>query len=428
MDELARRLGKDPLDFMAHSLLEPGQRNALGQTVLRGWGDLRGCVDRVVRRLRELGPALEREVATRSPAGRFRAGVGLAPFMKSPVMATNAASAACCRFNEDGSVQIYYSGTEIGQGSATVMAQLAAEELRLPIAMVETCTEPDTRFTPYEWQTVGSTSTWKVGNAVVIACRNALAMVKQNACLPLGLDPARAGELEHGEAQLWHPGTPARRAALRDVCFGWMEPNGRTHGAPAFGYGSYMPELTNCDPLSGQGDHAAEWTFGCQGVALIVDTASGELELRRALTVMDIGRVINPVLARGQVAGAVVQALGATLCERLQFSVEGKLRNPTLTDYKIPTPEDVPDELLEIEFLENPCAQSKVGARCMAEHAIIGIPPATANALRDATGVRITSLPLTPEKIVAALQRAGGSAEGALRAERSDHRHQGGAS
>jgi CO/xanthine dehydrogenase Mo-binding subunit len=411
MDEMARRLGKDPLDFMVGALLEPGQKNALGQTVERGWGDLRGCVDKVVRRLRELKPALEEEAASRDrrlgTGGRFRAGVGLAPFMKSPVMATNAASSACCRFNEDGSVQVLYSGTEIGQGSSTVMAQFAAEVLRVPIAQIETCTEPDTRFTPYEWQTVGSTSTWKVGNAVVMACERALEMVKQNACLALGLDPSRAGEVEHDGAWLWQRGDAAgRRVALKDICFGFMEPSGRTRGGPAFGYGFYMPDLTNCDPVTGQGDHAAEWTFGCQGVALLVDTATGELEIRRALTVMDIGKVVNPVLARGQVAGAVVQALGAAVSERFVFSAEGQLRNPTLTDYKIPTPEDVGDEVLEIEFLENPYEHGPFGARCMAEHAIIGIPPAAANALRDAAGIRLTRLPLSPERVVEAIARA----------------------
>ncbi len=410
LDEHARRLGEDPLDYFTRALLEPGQKNALGQTVERGWGDLRGCVERVVRRLRELKPELAREADARSSRhgspGRFRAGVGLAPFMKSPVMATNAASSACCRFNEDGSVQVLYSGTEIGQGSATVMAQFAAEVLRLPVEQIETCCEPDTRFTPYEWQTVGSTSTWKVGNAVAAACRNALEMVKQNACHALGLDPSRAAELEHDGPHLWLRGAPERKVLLREVCYGYMERSGRTHGGPAFGYGYFMPSLTNCDPVTGQGDHAAEWTFGCQGVALTVDTRTGELELRRALTVMDIGKVVNPVLARGQVAGAMVQALGATLSERFLFGSDGKLRNPTLTDYKIPTPQDVGEELLEIEFLENPYEGSAFGARCMAEHAIIGIPPAAANALRDAAGVRITSLPLTPEKVIEALARS----------------------
>jgi carbon-monoxide dehydrogenase large subunit len=168
----------------------------------------------------------------------------------------------------------------------------------------------------------------------------------------------------------------------------------------------FMPSLTTCDPVTGQGDHAAEWTFGCQGVALVVDTATGEIDVRKAITVMDIGRVINPVLARGQIAGAVVQALGAALSEKLIFAGDGRLRNPTLTDYKIPTPQDIADGMLEIEFLENPYEHGPSGARCMAEHAIVGIPTAAANALCDATGVRLRSLPLTPEKVVAALATA----------------------
>jgi len=404
MDAMARRLGRDPIDFMLDNLLVPGDTNALGQTIEKGWGDLRGCVTRVAGRLRELGPQLRAEAAARSPAGRFKAGIGIAPFMKSPVMATNAASAACCRFNEDGSVQVIYSGTEIGQGSATVMAQFAAEVLRLPVSMVETCTEPDTRFTPYEWQTVGSTSTWKVGNAVVRACQNALAMVRQNACHAFGVDPARESEVEYDGRMLWHRDAPDRKVALQDVCFGFSEKNGRTKGGPAFGYGWFMPSLTVCDPKTGQGDHAAEWTFGCQGAALVVDTATGEIDLRKAITVMDIGRVINPVLARGQVAGAMVQAIGAALSEKLVFAGDGKLRNPTLTDYKIPTPQDLGDGVLEITFLEGEFDDGPFGARCMAEHAIVGIPPAIANAICDATGVRMKKLPFSPERMVEALE------------------------
>lgn len=403
LDEMARKAGKDPMDFMASLLFEPGQKNALGQTVEKGWGDLRGCVSRVVKRLRELKPALEKEAASRSPAGRYKAGIGLAPFMKSPVMATNAASSACCRFNEDGSVQILYSGTEIGQGSGTVMAQFAAEVLKIPIEKIETCTEPDTRFTPYEWQTVGSTSTWKVGNAVVSACKNALQMVKQNACLALGLDPSKHEEIESDGTNLWHRSSKEKRVALEKVCYGHTEPNGRTHGGPAFGYGYFMPDLTNCDPVTGQGDHAAEWTFGCQGAAVVLDTATGEIEVKKILTVMDIGKVVNPVLARGQVAGAVVQALGAAVSEKFIFGADGKFRNPTLTDYKIPTPQDIEDDQLEIEFLENPYEHGPYGARCMAEHATVGVAPALANALRDAAAIRLTSLPLTPEKVVEAL-------------------------
>lgn len=406
MDEAARRIGKDPLDFMAHALLEPGQTNPLGQTVERGWGDLRGCVDRVVKRLRELKTACEQEAASRGPAGRYRAGVGLAPLMKSPVMATNAASSAYCRFNEDGSVQLSFSGTEIGQGLATVMAQIAANVLLIPIEQIETCPEPDTRFSPYEWQTVGSTGTWKVGNAMIMACTNALTMVKENACLALGLDPARWRELEHDGTYLWHRDAADQRVTLKEICYGYMEPSGRTRGGPAFGYGYFMPTMGNCDPVTGQGEHAAEWTLGCQGAALIVDTATGELDIRRVLTAIDVGKVVNPVLARGQVAGAVLMALGQAVSERFMFAADGKLRNPTLTDYKIPTPQDVPDDLFEVEFLENPYEHGPFGARCLAEHGSVGVPAAIANAVRDATGVRITSLPLSPERVVEALSRA----------------------
>ncbi|MEM3342201.1 MAG: xanthine dehydrogenase family protein molybdopterin-binding subunit [Thermoplasmata archaeon] len=435
-DLLARKLGIDPVDFKIEHILMPGQKNALGQTVKEDWGDLKGCCIKVAEALRKYKPEfIEKAVEKGSRYGnrnRFRVGVGFTPFMKSPVMATNAASAATVRFNEDGTVQVLFSGTELGQGIQTVMAQIASEELKIPVERIHTRAEPDTRYTPYEWQTVGSTSTWKVGNAVRLACRNAVEILKHNAALalmkklpelahpPPNTDKeSLEGDLEKdASAQalvkhilfdgeyLWHSKHPEEKIPLRAVVYGFMDKDGRTRGVPAFGYGYYMPSLTFCDAETGQGDHAAEWTFGCQGAVIEVDTVTGKVGPLKLITVMDIGKVINPVLARGQVAGAVVQALGAALMEKVIVDDKGKLRNTTLTDYKIPSPEDVPPGMLEIDFLENPYHDGPFGARCMAEHAIIGIVPAISNAIHDAIGIRLTSIPFTPEKIIEKLYGA----------------------
>ncbi|MEN6369421.1 MAG: molybdopterin cofactor-binding domain-containing protein, partial [Thermotogota bacterium] len=142
------------------------------------------------------------------------------------------------------------------------------------------------------------------------------------------------------------------------------------------------------------------------GVEVEVDTETGEIEILRIVTAIDAGKVLNAGLARGQVIGGVVQGIGSALWEGFRFDKDGHLKNPSFVDYKIPTAKDLPREMTPI-LLENPQPDGPYGARGIAEHPMISVPSAIGNALFDALGIEFTSLPLSPEHIVARLAEKG---------------------
>ena len=392
LDRVAEQLGRDPSALRRANLLAPGDTHPTGQRVEQDHGDLRGCFDAVAERLVDVD-------RTPSAPGRVR-GVALSPLMKAPVMATNASSAAILKLNGDGSVDLAVSGTEMGQGAWTALAQIAADALGMPVERIRTARVIDTCTSPYEWQTVGSTTTWKVGQAVRAAAGDLLGRLRANAAVALG---APADRIAHDGEALWDREAPERRVPIARVALNAVHPDGRAEGGPAAGYGTFTPHgLTRPDDR-GKGTLAAEWTFGCHGAAVEVDTGTGEVRVLKLVTALDVGTVVNPILARGQVLGAVAQGIGAALMERIVYGKDGQIRNAGLTDYKIPTPEDLADTELEVVFLDTPFADGPFGARCIGEHGLVSVAPAIANAVRDATGCHLDDLPLDAQSVRAAL-------------------------
>jgi carbon-monoxide dehydrogenase large subunit len=394
IDRAAQSLGLSAYEIRKKNLLKPGAVNALLQTITRGNGDLSQCVDIVYKRQAALKKSLP------DPKPGWIRGFGFAPIMKSPVMATNAASAALIRFHEDGTATLMVSCTDMGQGAKTVLAQIAAETLELPIEKIRLVSRPDTETCPYEWQTVASSTTWKVGNATIKACTHAIRGFIKNAALGWKVPVEK---VEYKEGVFYGPGN--LKASLKDLAMGFSNPDGSTVGGPVTGQGCYMPSgLTNPDPVTGQGNLAPEWTFGCQGAVMDIDRATGNFKIIELQTSVDIGKVLNPVLARGQVVGAIVQGLGHTVMEEQVFNETGNLRTDSFTDYKMPAPEDIMDINFQIDFLENPQEDSPFGARPIAEHCLVGISSAIANAVRDASGLHFHDMPLSAERLFLALE------------------------
>jgi len=393
LDRVADRLGLDRTEIRRRNLLRPGDRHATGQVVEAVHGDLAGCLEVVADRVADA------DLEPSSP-GRVR-GAALCPLMKAPVMATNASSAALLQLNTDGSVDLAVSGTEMGQGSWTALTQIAADALRIDPDAIRMARAVDTSISPYEWQTVGSTTTWKVGQAIRAAAEDLLGRLRRNAGLRLGIP---AEDLHYDGRSLWDPKAPERRVAVTEVALNALHPDGTAEGGPAAGFGTFTPHgITYPDPETGQGNLAGEWTFGCHGAVVEVDLHTGELWVLRLITAMDVGKVVNPILARGQVVGAMVQGLGAATLEQIVYGADGRLRNAGLTDYKIPTPEDLDGTELEVIFLENPFPDGPFGARCLGEHGLVSVAPAIANAVRHAAGVHIDRLPLTADAVLAGL-------------------------
>ena len=181
--------------------------------------------------------------------------------------------------------------------------------------------------------------------------------------------------------------------------------DGTFKGGPILGRGVFMPEFasTNADPETSQGGHPnVHYTVGAAGILLEIDIETGKMKVIKAVEAVDGGTILNPSLAEGQVIGGVLQGISTVLFEDMRFDQRGKMLNPNFTDYKIPTALDIPDETVPI-FVEVEQPDGPYGARGIGEHPMVPIAPMIANAIYDATGIRIKSLPITAEKICLAI-------------------------
>ena len=190
------------------------------------------------------------------------------------------------------------------------------------------------------------------------------------------------------------------------VIDGIMQPKGNFIGGPIQGSGMFMPEFTSAlgDPATSQGGHPnVHYTVGCAGVILEVDKETGKTTILKAALAIDAGKAVHPELVKGQIVGGIVQGLATALYEDIRYAPNGRLLNPNFTDYKIPTALDCPQEIVPI-ILETPQPDGPFGARGVAEHTMIACAPMVADAIADAIGVRLQTMPLTAEKVALALR------------------------
>ena len=394
MDIAARELKIDPVKLRLKNILKPGSENNLGQIIKKTNGDLEGAILRAVKEIQ-----LDKKVNTEN--SRYATGKSIAALMKSPVMSTSAGSSVIIRANRDGTFHLLASHVDMGQGSITTISQIAAETLGVDVKKIHHYRGVDTEFTPYEWETVASSTTWKAGSAAKRAALSVLDRFKEIASQVFGVSK---DVLKVHDGKIWYGD---KSIAFADLAEGYVYPDGHAIGGPVIGTGSIVPHgLTYPDEQTGRGELAAEWTFGCQAAEVQVDKKTGRIRVKKFVTVLDVGKAINPMMARGQVEGAVVQGMGATLNETLVYGENGRVRNASLTDYKIPTPEDTPEELVTV-FLETPQPDGPFGARPLAEHGIVSVAPAIANAVRDAIGIDFYNLPLNQDRILEAIYGGG---------------------
>ena len=395
MDMVAAELGMDPVEFRMKNLLKAGSKTITGEEVTKFTGDVRKCLE-------EVAACIEWDKRPGRPASKNKLrGKGIAVLHKAPAMPPNTGSSAVVKFNEDGTVNLMVSGVDYGQGTATSLTQIAAHHLRMPVERIHFVWAKDTDYGPYDWQTVASRFTVMGGLCVERAVADAISQIIQTASEALNVP---AGELDHGDDRVFVRGDPSRGLDFKDVVMGYKYPDGHSIGGPIIGRGKYIAEgLTNLDLETGQGLPALNWTYGAHGVEIEVDTDTGDIEIVKLVSAFDVGRVINEALCRGQVLGGTVQGVGTALSEYYVYDGDGHLLNPSLTDYKIPSVKDIPREMVQI-FIETPHDKGPFGARGVAEHPMISVPSVIANALFNATGVRIKELPLSPERVYLALK------------------------
>ncbi len=369
-DLIARELGADPVAFRRKNILRDGRLQASG-TIMRD-AAVERVLDAIASRLNWTKP-FDRG------SGTLRRGRGVAIGFKASVAPTT--SVAMINVSADGSTTLAMNTVDMGQGSDTAMAQIVAEVLDLAAEDVNVL-HPDTDVTPYDMGTLGSRSTFHMGLAVKYAAEDAR-------------DKLRALAAEAGMPQ----GSNYPVAEIFQKRYGMQAGN-------VIGSGTYMPPYKSPDAKTGQSENVTPfWMIGGSGVEVEADTETGHVRILRLVNVADAGKPINPDIVNSQLSGAAIMQLGFTMFEDMILD-GGQVINASLADYKIPGIWDVPP--MENELVAAEQTNGPFGAKGVGESGTFGVSPAIANAIHDATGVRLTSLPLTPEAVLRALRQADG--------------------
>ncbi len=319
-------------------------------------------------------------------------GIGIAAGMYgTAVMGGGDKSMAVIELRPDGGADLLLGSVDLGQGSTTVLAQMAAHELGIPYDCISVHAM-DTAVGPFCAGTWGSRLTYVAGNAVVAAAREARQCLLEAAAPLL---KASAVELDISEGKIVSRGNPEASMPVAEAVF----------KSPLIaGRGSYAPPMRLPDFTTGKGNcfHALAW--GAAIAEVEVDTETGEVDLLRLACAYDAGRAINPMLVEGQIQGGAVMAQGQAMLEQLYPCYPTVDSQPqTFHDYIIPTAMDIPG--IECRIHECPSPEGPYGAKGIGEITAVVPHPAIAEAICNAIGVRIDEIPITPEKILRALQR-----------------------
>ena len=382
-DELAGKLGIDRLEFRLRNALRDGDSTVTGQVLESGVG-ISACLEALRTRW---NAALAEAVDFNATSGRVRRGVGVASCwygcgntsLPNPSTMKIGLSAA-------GEIVLFQGAVDIGQGSNTVIAQIAADALGLPLSAIR-LKGADTATTPDAGKTSASRQTFISGKAAEKAARSLRDMILRFA----NVSPDAALRIEDAVI-LVSEGEAGRRISLADL-------PADKKGLVFVAQETYDPPTTTLD-AKGQGKPYAVYGWGAQVVELEVDVPLGMVKLLRITAAHDVGRAINPLLAEGQVEGGIAQGIGMALMEEY---IPGRTEN--LHDYLIPTIGDVPE--IETILVEVPDAEGPFGAKGLGEHVLIPTASAILNAIRHATGVLVRKVPATPSRIRDAIREAG---------------------
>jgi CO/xanthine dehydrogenase Mo-binding subunit len=372
IDRVAAAIGLAPDELRRRNFIETGQTSAVGQ-VMREPIDMRALLDRAL----ELSDyhARRAQFDASNPARAVKKGIGLAAFMHGAGFTGSGedhlASVAAVEATRDGRVRVLTSSTEIGQGTNTVFAQIAADALDIGVERVEVV-QPDTSLVPNSGPTVASRTCMVVGRLVESAALALLATLK-------------GAELE--------------TADFAAACREYIDRFGALRGSAQY----QAPGGLRWDDERYQGDAYGTYGWAVYVAEVSVDTLTCEIRVDDFVAVQEVGRVINPVLAKGQIEGGVAQGIGWALFEQVAWR-EGRMANAQMTNYIIPTSMDLPP--IRVVFEERPYAHGPGGAKGIGELPMDGPAPAIANAVAHATGVDVTRIPITPETLMDLMERA----------------------
>jgi len=386
MDDLADRLGLDRLEIRRRNATRPGDVHPQG-FVVTSCG-LTECLEAAAEDIAKNPPPLRQG---------WRRGVGFAGMFHVGGGARIHRSDGCgaiVKIDDFGTVTLITGATEIGQGSETVLAMIVAETLGIPLARVDVINS-DTALKPWDVGTHASRTTFIAGNAARLAAEDLKRQLLEMAAVVFDEPAARLGTKD---GWVFVTGDPQRRQRYERVArAGHYRGGGRVLVAEAF----YDPPTTMLDKDL-RGNVSATYGFAAQAALVDVHEATGRARVRRIVSAHDVGRALNPMAAEGQIHGGIHMGLGYALCERLVVE-GGHVQSATFMDYALLKAEDMPE--IVVRLIETLDAEGPYGAKGLGESGTIPVSAAVVNAIHDATGIRFTELPVTPERIHAALRQ-----------------------
>jgi len=393
MDELAERLGIDPLELRRRNATKPGDVNPQG-FVITSFAMLE-CLDAAAEEIRKDPPPLR---------SGWKRGVGYAGMFHVAGGARVYRSDGCgaiVKLDDFGRVTLLTGATEIGQGSDTVLAMIVAETLGVPIERVDVVNS-DTSVRPWDVGTHASRTTFVAGNAARLAAEKVKAQLLEMAAAELE-EPAARLDVKGGF--VFVKGEPQQRLPYAEVArAGHFRHHGRVLVAEAF----YDPPTAMLDK-DFQGNISAAYTCAVQAALLDVDPETGTVEVRRVASAHDVGRALNPGAAEGQVHGGIHMGLGYALTEHLVVA-EGQVLTQSFMDYAVLKADAMPE--IVVRLIETVDQEGPFGAKGLGESGVIPVAAAVANAIKNAIGIRFTELPITPARVRAALAAHGAAKDG----------------
>jgi putative selenate reductase molybdopterin-binding subunit len=376
LDEMARQLGIDALELRRKNWIKEGDEILLASRGKEGEKHiLRSCG--LARCLQIVEEKLEwKEKRGKGGNDRFRRGVGTALAMHTTASADEGMASASLKLNEDGSFNLLVGAAGSGTGSDTLLAQIGAEILGVRIEDIVLHTS-DTDFTPFETGVSFSVSGGAVGEAA---------------------EQVREQILEVAGRMLK---LPSEQLLIKDRVIGAPDGRNVTISQVAL-HALYVEKQRQIMATASWASQQLQPPFAAQGAEVEVDTETGVVRVLKAVSAIDAGSVINPVIAGAQIEGTATQALGYAISEELLYDQRGDLLTTNLSDYRILSARDMPT--LEISFVEAADPSGPFGAKAIGEIAMDALAPAVANAVADALGVRVRQIPLTPERVLRVLR------------------------
>ena len=392
MEELALAAGLDPLEFKRLNWVKVGQELPMAKAMGEGregfeqtirTSGLAECVDVGARAIgweRRQDPSWKQD----PERPHIRRGMGLAICMHGTGIAGLDMGAASIKMNDDGSFNLLVGATDLGTGSDTVLAQIAAEALGVELEEILIYSS-DTDFTPFDTGAYASSTTYISGGAVLKAAEEVARQIREHTAKHLipGVDPDQLW-LEDGQVKA----PDGRSVSLATVAL----------------HSTHQEEQHQIMATASHMSYLSPPPFAAQYAAVEVDTETGQVTVQKLVMAVDCGIAINPVTASGQVEGGMTQALGYAISEEMAYDSQGRVLNPRLGPYRIFAADEMPE--LETILVQTYEPSGPYGAKAVAEIPMDGVAPAIASAIYDAVGVRLRSLPFTPEKVWRALRES----------------------